>query len=420
MWKHEFKRMWLRKSVLVALVWLLAMTLFSYYKALSYPNTIGDYGYSVYPMFLMKHNQEAIDLAQDLQGEVTQENYEGIENKFLSYINENALSDEEIQANIDTFDLGITIEQAKNDIEMSGFVMSEDAKDSILTSVYFDAINEFERVLRPSSTTPREEILRSYNAIMKTVSDEVVQDYVDRIDNKEMEPYRVGYSSGFDLALEMNNYLPISFGVFLVLFLVPFFTQDKSYNVEKQILSTKYGKQDLLLKRISIALLSCIAMFLIVQSIQLFMALVTFGLEGATNIVGKSFYVVPYQISFISLYLKGLFFGVFATVFISLILIMISIHSSKSILISTVCFMIIFTTYITTNSIGRLVIGTEWKLINPLHMYRTGLLFYTYNPIQIGKTVMLAPIVTLVTNVMIAIIVNVHTYNYVSKPRKSI
>ena len=179
--------------------------------------------------------------------------------------------------------------------------------------------NEMERFFQIRAETIHENLVLD---TQKGYTDEEIADFIDRA--KSLSALSMGYAEGWKaLAEKMGNFALLIVIIISVLVL-PLFGRDPAVQMEELVRSSRYGKRQLDMARITAAYLTATVLYVCSMAIYFIIVMLPFGFDGAgrpiqSNI--RTFYSL-YNITYLQQFLLNLFRGYVVLIFmVSLVLI---------------------------------------------------------------------------------------------------
>ncbi len=293
--KYELQKILHQKKIfLIAIpVLLIIYVYFTFYQSLT--------TYTGYSLENFWENEEFRTRQMSKSAEVVDEEY--IRNTMLAYrqfVDENILSDEEVEKNIQSkneegFELDYTAQEAMSDrynIYYAFGLLKDEAYYSETMSDYFD----FFKIYIPLAQDPVTYMHDRYDQVndesmekmgitywsFMGYSESQLNDYWKVIDSYSNKQLVIGYSLGWDILCQVMQYLPFTLGIALIIILSNLFFQESSSGMDQILKTTKNGRKKLLKQKIGAAFLITTVLWILFQGCALLSVALRYTLQGGS------------------------------------------------------------------------------------------------------------------------------------------
>lgn len=329
-------------------------------------NTYGSWGIS--PLYTGVSGYRTIDEIREqyeyFKGEVTDEwieRYLAEEQAIIDDPN-NWVSEEEQEAIRQEYrDMGYTddyIDSLSNAIYMRDDVRANefDLYEPIYGAVRF----------RTHMAEVSEGIQERYLELYPGTKGERMAQYAAELYNDIIENYRIyyNYDYGWHKLRNLQLFYPYTLGLLLLVVLSPMFSGEYSSHTDALILSSKYGKREIISAKIKAGIIFSVMMWAALELINLLLVYVYCGLQGWEAYWQDGFVTAPWKVNNLGITSLAAFTGLFGAVLMGLLTMLLS-ACSKNNFVSLAAGWIVWALPLIKLKFTAYGIGGNWYFIFP-------------------------------------------------------
>lgn len=262
--------------------------------------------------FLLKDKPLINAYKQQLSGEVNDEFCAKAEKLYREYIDKYRAGDDYIKNTLLELNDNADVKDILYDHEYTHVVID---KETINEHPEIDVLEAETASLIYYAKNPQKYFYDKPEGINK-YSGELQLDYKKCIQKYQKNKKVIaGYFLGWDMAISLMQYLPALLGTVIVVSLFSLFAKERKYNLNAQILTSKYGRKKLITTKIFLAWGLTTFQWLLFQLAGILVSACLLGLEGSSCTYFSAINPSVYGLSCIEYYIAQLLVSYFGTIF---------------------------------------------------------------------------------------------------------